>query len=95
MAHPDLLYKTTGVPRRGVYTKDGQPVAILWSAGRAVDRERGIMFANSFKLHEMLDKIVSEMQDMDATMACELPVALVDALGEAERLLENIDKAKR
>lgn len=92
MAHPELLYKTTGVPRRGVYTKDGQPVAILWSAGRAVDRERGVIFANSFKLYAMLDKIVSEMQDMDERD--ELPVELRNALGEAECLLEDIDKAK-
>ena len=91
MVRPELIYRTAGVPRRGVYTTDGRAVAILWSENRAVDRERGIVFANSFKLYDALDNIVGVMQDMNEH---ELPAELREALGEAERLLEEIDKAK-
>ncbi len=91
MTRPKLVYRTAGVPRRGVYTADGKAVAILWADNRTVDRERGIMFANSFKLYDALDSIVSVMQNMAEN---ELPAKLREAFEEAERLLEEIDKAK-
>ena len=93
MTDRNLVYKTAGVPRRGVYTQKGEPVAILWSRGRAEDREVGIMFANAFKLYDMLDKVISNMTEFDDND--ELPVELRGLRDEGADLLEEIDRAKQ